>query len=365
MLIVVIVYLVTYASTFDATGTIEEMFIADMRSAPRGTVGYAIDVGANTGTWSWQWRRWCAEMGARDKVIEVHTFEPQVTFSSRLTNQTAKMNAQKGCRATFYPAAAQEHDGFAHIVARKAGIQTATVTMIDAPRAAGKYGSVTPALDLGRFLQDLLPQAESISLLKLDVEGGEFTLLPWLLLHGAICRLRYLHLEWHLNKLAPEERLAGLALRLTLHTLLEHGCDIPPASIFHDAATQNNIASSVPGLLELGMLQSMWHQNDTHRFGRGLNHHDLAHVEARLAAADGHSIPPSETPQSRCRMLAQKATLNRRSSNNSRPSCIGACPAERMLEDPYFASVSVKRTYAQTLSRRDVIESVPCFPLNA
>lgn len=108
--------------------------------------------------------------------------------------------------------------------------------MVGATHAGESY--VTPALDLSRVLKTLLPQEHGrrvVSLMKLDVEleGGEFTLLPWLLLHGSICRLRHLHVEWHLNRLSPEERLAALGLRLSLHTLLEHGCDVPPRTCLH------------------------------------------------------------------------------------------------------------------------------------
>ena len=61
-----------------------------------------------------------------------------------------------------------------------------------------------------------------------SVEGAEYELMPWLLLHGAICRLRYLHQEWHLSKAPIERRLAGLSMRVALHTLLEQGCAEPP-----------------------------------------------------------------------------------------------------------------------------------------
>ena len=211
--------------------SVEDKFIADMRAAPRGTVGYVLDVGANTGTWSWQWRGLCGEMGAEGKVVEVHTFEPQSIFLGRLTNQTAKLNAVRGCAAFFYAAAADRHDGFVRVTTNRVGSQTASMTPVDASHAG--ESSVMPALDLGKFLTTRVPRAHGISLMKLDVEGGEFRLLPWLLLHGAICHLRYLHLEWHLNRLAVEERLSGLALRLTLHSLLEEGCDVAPAAIFH------------------------------------------------------------------------------------------------------------------------------------
>ena len=49
-----------------ASDTVEGKFVADMRVAPRGTVGYALDVGANSGAWSWQ----CVEMGSAGKVIK-------------------------------------------------------------------------------------------------------------------------------------------------------------------------------------------------------------------------------------------------------------------------------------------------------
>ena len=91
-----------------------------------------------------------------------------------------------------------------------------------------------------------------------SVEGAEYELMPWLLLHGAICRLRYLHQEWHLSKAPIERRLAGLSMRVALHTLLEQGCAEPPVAIFHDAATQNNVALAIPGLRELAAFNAAW-----------------------------------------------------------------------------------------------------------
>lgn len=228
------------------------------------------------------------------------------------------------------------------------------MTPVDSTHAG--ESSVMPALDLGRFLTARLPRAHSISLMKLDVEGGEFKLLPWLLLHGAICHLRYLHLEWHLNRLAVEERLSGLALRLTLHALLEEGCEVPPASIFHDASTQNNVGFPIPGLLELATFHGVW--GSSHRGPLATLKHDVAHIEARVAA---DSVLPNESQKSRCQTLASTAA---RISNATRPSCLGACPTERLLEDPQFTSASIKRVLAQPVSRESVLSSVPCFPTN-
>ena len=67
-------------------------------------------------------------------------------------------------------------------------------------------------------------------LMKLDVEGAEFNLLPDLITSSALCRVRYLHIEWHPLKGLPggikahEERIAGLAMRYALRGLLQHGC---------------------------------------------------------------------------------------------------------------------------------------------
>ena len=35
--------------------------------------------------------------------------------------------------------------------------------------------------------------------MKLDVESLEYELLPWLLTHGVLCRLRFVLVEWHLK----------------------------------------------------------------------------------------------------------------------------------------------------------------------
>ena len=49
--------------------------------------------------------------------------------------------------------------------------------------------TAVPAIDLAALLRVQLPEdGRTLSYLKLDVEGAEFELLPWLLLQG--CRLR-------------------------------------------------------------------------------------------------------------------------------------------------------------------------------
>ena len=86
-----------------ASDTVEGKFVADMRVAPRGTVGYALDVGSQLGRVELAVRR----DGIRRQSYQVHSFEPQSAFVNRLTNQTARLNALEGCRAHFYAAAAE------------------------------------------------------------------------------------------------------------------------------------------------------------------------------------------------------------------------------------------------------------------
>jgi len=118
-----------------------------------------------------------------------------------------------------------------------------------------------------------------VSLVKIDVEGYEFSLLPWLLLRGALCLPNYVRrseaaliahdsqiesqrlcsppnplygivthafrpyypgaqllIEWHLATLEPQRRLAGLSMRLAFDDLLRDGCATPPVAVLHDGA---------------------------------------------------------------------------------------------------------------------------------
>ena len=70
--------------------------------------------------------------------------------------------------------------------------------------------------------------------LKCDVEGAEYDLLPHLLMTGALCRVTHLYMEWHLNIVSPERRLAALALRTALEHMLKSGCAQPPVWVEHD-----------------------------------------------------------------------------------------------------------------------------------
>ena len=67
-----------------------------------------------------------------------------------------------------------------------------------------------------------------------SIEAAEYDVLPRLLVTGALCRVDFLLLEWHLNALKPGRRFAGFALRHTIDSLLRAGCSAPPQRVFHD-----------------------------------------------------------------------------------------------------------------------------------
>lgn len=82
------------------------------------------------------------------------------------------------------------------------------------------------------------------------MEGAEYQLLPHLLTHGALCLPTHLIVEWHLNYMHPEKRLAALSLRLSLNATLRSGCARPPILV-HEEDWHNNRWRPVPGLTTL------------------------------------------------------------------------------------------------------------------
>ena len=74
-----------------------------------------------------------------------------------------------------------------------------------------------------------------------------------LLRRGTLCQVDFLNIEWHLNALLPDERLAGLGLRLSAeHTLREScGSKLAPRTVEHEEYIGNNRGEPIPGLADL------------------------------------------------------------------------------------------------------------------
>ena len=88
-----------------------------------------------------------------------------------------------------------------------------------------------------------------------SIEAAEYDVLPRLLVTGALCRVDYLLLEWHLNALQPTRRFAGFALRHTIESLLRAGCVTPPKLVYHDEYFTNNFGH-VPKLEDMARRHS-------------------------------------------------------------------------------------------------------------
>ena len=114
-----------------------------------------------------------------------------------------------------------------------------------------KVETVDLAAELQAQLSPLVGREKAV-LLKLDVEGAEYDLLSHLLMRGALCLLDYIIVEWHLNSLTPERRLAGLGLQLSLGDMLARGCPVGsrPREVTINAEVENNAGMPVPGLAE-------------------------------------------------------------------------------------------------------------------
>ena len=122
--------------------------------------------------------------------------------------------------------------------------------------AAASHGSLpqrrkVPKLGRSRHLSALahahmhtVPLVLCDSSIAWQVEGGEYTLLPHLLVSGALCLADYLHVEWHPNAIAATsassnetQLLEGLSLRQAMQLVLK-GCARPPTAVSHEGLRQ-------------------------------------------------------------------------------------------------------------------------------
>ena len=283
---------------------LEHQFIADLNAAPAGKRAVVVDVGANNGQWS---RKWCSmqqNMTRHGKQLDVLMLEPQPHFRKLLDKQAAE------CNATFLAAAASTTDGRTGFRISKQSTKARISEAVHDPDADQIIQ--VPTIDLAAFLQTHL-EPNGVSLVKLDVEGHEFDLLPWLLTRGALCAPRYVMLEWHLNFVPPDRRLAALGLRLSFHTTLQQGCRTPPAGIHHDDFGLNNVALPIPGLSRLALEHSSWAGNS-----RGGTHILRSTAELELADFDYFDTVRGSLPSARCR---------------APPSCHGGCVYEGLACD--------------------------------
>jgi FkbM family methyltransferase len=283
----------------------------------------ALDVGSNNGDWV---QRIISPImkraGARG--LHPHTFilEPQAVFAPRLTKLVERMG-----NATFIQAAAWKEN--TTLPWTEQGGSTSASLL----RSKDKGSNTVAAVDLAELIERATRPGPGggrvVTLLKFDVEGAEYKLLPWLLLQGALCRTTHLLFEWHLGIAPPEERLAGLSLRIALDAMLREGCPVPPRAVLHDEFGANNLEIPVPGLRELAVQRqpSFRFGEQSHVSAGRWTHGRWATDRAHLAARRAEERPEQRGVGRMGRPLGDS------------PRCYGACPT-RCYDDPAWINAS-------------------------
>lgn len=249
-----------------------------------------LDIGCNDGNWGLKLlERIAADGRCAREVTRLVLLEPQPDLASRLRQRTVNTTGVDVIQAAAWIADNQTLS--LHVPLSVSSRQerwasrTASLTREMALHQVGTTRNVSVlTVDLARFLtSELAGESRWPVLLKLDIETSEYDVLPKLLVAGLLCRIHYLLVEWHLNALTPQRRLAGLALRLALNQTLQ-ACKAPPLLLQFDEHAGNNFEAQVPGLWDVAVMH-----NGTAAAGRasrnaGSMRWDLLHDPSTRAA---------------------------------------------------------------------------------
>lgn len=228
----------------------QNSFITELISSPPDKRAFILDVGANNGAWGNRMMERC-QAAAPTKHVQLIMFEPQHRFEATLRRLVERWGAN------YIRAAAWTADTnitfFTMRDSRAASVNPRGGGGIE--RAHRNYS--VPGIDFPAFLLRTLMRGDFV-LLKLDVEGAEYELLPPLVASGALCSPTHLLIEWHMRSLvgatpkqtASKRQEAG-RLRISLQAMLERQCrwdlsKAPPIVMDHedDASTAAFVAQS-------------------------------------------------------------------------------------------------------------------------
>jgi FkbM family methyltransferase len=229
-----------------------------------------LDVGANTGEWS---ARLMDEVdslrrGSWRCRVRLVLIEPQPVHHPALTALVRERGGHL-IKAAAWTADVPSLPFYHSANSQAASLMPSVARMGTRERMGSHQEPRTPAsgvrgVDFARVLSHATKDTSGPVLMKLDVEGSEYSLLPRLLLSGALCRVDYLFVEWHLNALhhRGHARLDGLALRHGIRALLSSGCSRERVrgaawpQIVHDENAYNNYGEEVPGLARIATLHT-------------------------------------------------------------------------------------------------------------
>ena len=213
-------------------------------------ISFVVEVGAHDGSWGDRVMTRCRQIAPASRIRLV-IFEPQPNFHGNLKKIADKWNG------VLYPAAAwidsSNRTFFLSNFEEASSLSEVMALTFNDPEVRPTVKRITVrAVDLASIMTRMLARANLGSvILKLDTEASEYDLLPRLITSGVLCRVGYILIEWHLNGVVPERRLAGVLMRNHLDALLRRGCRTAPQTILHDDDFANNFGEPVPGLTQL------------------------------------------------------------------------------------------------------------------
>ena len=224
--------------------------LSTVKALPAGSRVTVLDVGANNGDWSNQTLFRLLPYCRSRLHLSVEMYEPQPWFGGtlqKIISGAAAANASSpgstseasSLRVIHTQAAAWSKDGNTTFYVpggtnKLPRSRTATLMLDHAKQHAETSRLVVRMVDLApRF-----PRDANVLLVKIDVEGAEYSLVEHLLSRHALCRVTHLHIEWHRNSAPPteqEQSKVGGGLRATLEQRLRTECDGGgPSHILHE-----------------------------------------------------------------------------------------------------------------------------------
>lgn len=297
----------------------ESHFLAAFEAAPAGTRAVVMDLGANRGDWARLWRSAIRAAPLAGKSFELYFFEPQPVFKQSLSELAQQINA------TFLPFAVGSHKGYVHMVGQSRSTGAMAVELAGSTRPP----DAVPLIDVAAWMRSIhLSDSTTMAFMKLDVEGMEYQLLPWLLsqAHNTLCALHSMIIEWHLLHIPASQRLEALGLELSFLSQLRLGCPPgrAPVTVYNEKYFGNQFGMPVPGLLETFLMYAPWQGRYDHR-GHAAKHDTKAQREKMAAEAE------ATTPRRARRQCAARKVACRSNS----PFGENVCLLDSISCDPF------------------------------
>lgn len=155
-----------------------------------------------------------------------HIFEPQPVFAHLIRTSVAPAIRRLGSVVHFNQAAAYVRDGNITFHLSRLNSETASINSRTVRGLHLKGGTIlAQTIDIDAYLAKVIAPGVASSFLKLDIESGEFEVLPHLLKrqNAPICRISNVLVEWHMwdnVNTSPE----NVALRRDLTLTFQRKC---------------------------------------------------------------------------------------------------------------------------------------------